>query len=572
MARDDEFQLRPGAPRDRGKGQVGRGRRFVAEVATAARRAGLGVLELGPRRARATVGRGQVRPARSAAVRRVTVKARIVRHAGSRYRAASLGDHLRYLQRDGAGRDGRPADAFGQDASSDVDGFAERCRDDRHHFRFIISPEDAAELQDLRATTRDLLARAEGDLATRLDWIAVDHWNTDNPHVHVLVRGVADDGQDLVIARDYISQGLRDQAQALVALELGPRTEREVAASLDREVEAERLTSLDRTLRRLATDGRVDLRGDGARYGDDHRRLLGRAGTLERFGLARAAGAARWVLVDDLEPRLKALGDRGDVIRTLHRAMAGVELDPAQIAIQGDRLAAPVLGRVVERGLHDELTGQAYLIVDGIDGRLHHFRFGDLEATGDTRPGGIVEVLARGAGQGGGPVLVHRSDMPVERQVQAPGATWLDRRLVAADPAPLSGQGFGQVVSDGQERRRAHLQSLGLMDRKDGQWRPSGGLIAKLRSAELAVAGARLEGQSGLRHRPLADGELVSGVYRQRVDLTSGRFAMIDDGLGFQLAPWTRGLDAKLGLEVRGRAIAGGGIDWALGRQRGLER
>ena len=124
--------------------------------------------------------------------------------------------------------------------------FAERREDDRHHFRFIISPEDAAELADLRAFTRELMQDAERDLGTKLDWVAVDHWNTDNPHVHVLIRGRADDGQDLVISRDYISRGFRDRAAERVTLELGPRSEHEIRTALEKEVEAERWTSLDR--------------------------------------------------------------------------------------------------------------------------------------------------------------------------------------------------------------------------------------------------------------------------------------------------------------------------------------
>ena len=97
-------------------------------------------------------------------------------------------------------------DARSEDANERA--FAERCRDDRHHFRFIVSPEDAAELENLRTFTRELMADAERDLGTGLDWIAVDHWNTDNPHVHILIRGRADDGTDMVISRAYISQGL----------------------------------------------------------------------------------------------------------------------------------------------------------------------------------------------------------------------------------------------------------------------------------------------------------------------------------------------------------------------------
>ena len=81
---------------------------------------------------------------------------------------------------------------------------------------------------DLRAFTRELMKDAERDLGTKLEWVAVDHWNTDNPHVHVLVRGRADDGRDLVISRDYISEGFRQRAAERVALELGPRTEKEI--------------------------------------------------------------------------------------------------------------------------------------------------------------------------------------------------------------------------------------------------------------------------------------------------------------------------------------------------------
>ena len=130
--------------------------------------------------------------------------------------------------------------------------FAERCEDDRHHFRFIVSPEDAADMSDLKGFTRDLMRQVEKDLGTKLDWVGVDHWNTDNPHVHVILRGRADDGKDLVIARDYISQGMRARAQDLVTQELGPRTDLDIRRSLDSQIEAERWTRLDRQLVRDA--------------------------------------------------------------------------------------------------------------------------------------------------------------------------------------------------------------------------------------------------------------------------------------------------------------------------------
>src|SRR5258708_14470626 len=135
---------------------------------------------------------------------------------------------------------------------TDHRAFAERCESDRHHFRFIVSPDDATELSDLKTFTRDLMAQAQRDLGTRLDWVAVDHWNTEHPHVHVIIRGRTDDGQDLVIDRDYIKQGMRDRAQDLITQELGPRTDQEIRRTLERQIDSERWTNLDRQLSRDA--------------------------------------------------------------------------------------------------------------------------------------------------------------------------------------------------------------------------------------------------------------------------------------------------------------------------------
>jgi type IV secretory pathway VirD2 relaxase len=567
MSDDQEFFLRLGRIGDRGAGNLPRARSFVREVIAASLMSGLGAIDLKGRGRSGRSGRGRDAGARSSlATRRVIIKARIVRHAGARYRAAPLSDHMRYLRREGVSNDGASAEMFDRDGPADHNAFAKRCEGDRHHFRFIVSPEDAATLENLRATTRDLMAQAETDLGTRLDWVAVDHWNTEHPHVHVLIRGVGEDGQDLVIDRDYIAQGLRRRAEALVSLELGPRTPADIAASLDREVEAERWTSLDRTLReRLGPDGLIDLR-PAARSDDEvPPRLIGRAQFLQKLGLAEGRDG-QWRLDADLEPRLRALGERGDIIKTLHRSWQG-ERDPADLLIRGDDLQAPLVGRLADRGLHEELSGEAYVVIDAVDGRLHHFKLKDLGATGDTPIGGLVEVRARALEDGKRALeLVHRTDLPIERQVTASGATWLDRQLVVKDPSPLALHGFGQAVRESLEERRAHLQQLGLADRF-GQPRP--GLLSALRSQELERVARNISAGGGVAFSDAKPGDLIQGLYQRRIDLASGRFAMIDDGLGFQLVPWTRALDERLGQEVKGTMTPGGGVDWALGRKRG---
>jgi type IV secretory pathway VirD2 relaxase len=578
---DDDFEVRPGRGRDTGARSGRRAGRRSLTLAAKVRRAAAksGYVRRAPSRGRGTGHRGR---GRSAALRarfrangrRVVIKARVVRHKGVRFAAAPLGRHIAYLKRDGVTRDGRDAELF--DAGSEAaDGpaFAERCGEDRHHFRFIVSPEDAHELTDLRAFTRELMADVARDLDTDLDWVAADHWNTDNPHVHVLVRGRLADGQDLIIDRDYIREGMRWRAEARATLELGPRSEREIRAALDREVDAGRWTGLDARLERMAAEkgGVVDLRPGGSEPdAETRRRLLGRAARLERLGLADKVGVATWTLRPDLEASLRALEARGDIIKTLHRAVSaeGRPVDLAGFALHGETPEGPIVGRLIERGLSDELSGTAYAVIAGADGRTHHVPFADMDLTGDARPGAIVEVRAWADAGRARVSLAVRSDLTLDQQVTARGATWLDRQLVAREPVAAGG-GFGADVREAMEARAEQLATEGLAHRQGRRWVFAEGLISSLRERELGETAATIARESGLAHRPSAEGEHVSGFVRQRVNLASGRFAVIDDGLGFQLVPWRPALEQRLGQHVSG-VMGPGGVEWSFGRRRGL--
>ncbi len=570
--RDDDLRVRPGRIRDKS---------FVGQVMRAAKKAGHVGKHFGGGRTGAT--RSQFGRGRCAALllsmrspsRRVVVKARVVRHHGTRFRSAPLTRHLTYLKREGVTRDGNDAHMF--DANSDaVDEleFAERCQDDRHHFRFIISPEDAAKMDGLRAFTRELMVDAERDLGTKLDWVAVDHWNTDNPHIHILVRGRADDGKDLVISRDYISRGLRARASERLTLELGLRNELDVRSALEKDVEAERWTDLDRALRNVADDGGglADVRPSVTGEDPELRLLLlGRAAKLDHLGLAEQIAPGCWTLKPNLEQTLRELSIRGDIIKTMHRAMSGTgrEPDVSGFALHGDTTAEPVLGRLVKRGLQDELNGSAYAVIEGVDGRTHHVMFSNLEITGDAKPGTVVETRAYDDAKGRKQVaLAVRSDFTIEAQITARGATWIDRQLLAQEP--FSSRGFGREVRAAMDRRADHLIAEGLAQRQGQRIVFARDLLSTLRRRELEEAAAKLSLDTGLAHRPSAEGEHVGGIYRQRVPLSSGRFAMIDNGLGFQLVPWRPTLEQQLGRQVSGVMSSGGTVDWSFGRKRGL--
>jgi type IV secretory pathway VirD2 relaxase len=577
MTSEDDFRIRPGRIRSR---QIQHAKPFVAQALAAAQKAGGHVSRQGrigaPRASR--FGRGRVASVQANRLltsrsRLATIKTRIVRHSARR---ATLGPHLNYLQREGVTRDGEKARMFGPEADkADVKEFTERCEDDRHHFRFIVSPEDASEMADLKGFARDLMSQVEKDLGTKLDWVGVDHWNTDNPHVHIILRGRADDAKDLVIARDYISEGMRARAQDLVTQELGPRTDRDIRRSLDSQIEAERWTRLDRQLVRDAgRQGVIDLAPRPDRQPDDYLpQKVGRLRKLESLGVAHQLGPGQWVVAGEAETTLRALGERGDVIKRMHRALTerGIERAASNYVLAGESIGDPVIGRLLDRGLDDELKGTAYAVVDGIDGRTHHVKLPDLDAAGDSAAGSIVELRQFDDAHGRRRVaLAVRSDLDIDTQVKASGATWIDRQLVAREPASLGGGGFGAEVQSAMTARADHLIQQGLARRQGQQIVYARSLLDTLRERELDAAGAKLAAETGTPFQKAASGDYIAGAYRQRLVLSSGRFAMIDDGLGFRLVPWSPSLERNLGKHVSGLARVDGGVDWSFGRKRGL--
>ncbi|SNS97693.1 relaxase/mobilization nuclease domain-containing protein [Sphingopyxis indica] len=585
MSEDSDFRIRLGKA-NRSKAQNRNARGLVAEVLRVAalhggtKRKGWG----GPRRrGRSSFGSGRTAFARGrlfGSGRRVLVKALPVRHRIGGRRMAPLTAHIAYLKREGVTRDGSPAGLFAVDRdNADDRGFAERCQDDRHHFRIIVSPEDAADLTDLREYTRDLARQMEADLDTQLDWVAVDHWNTDNPHVHLLVRGVNERGEDLVIARDYIGHGLRSRAEELALAELGPKPEHEVQRALDREVSAERWTPLDYAIDRAADEmGVIDLRPERAGPNDPRLRrlMIGRLQYLENMGLAAEGEPGQWAVAGGARDQLRELAARGDIIRTIGRALKEQGQDRAldSYAVVSGAPEKPIAGRLIDKGLHDELTGSAYAVIDGTDGRTHHVRLPGIEAMEHSpNSGGIVELRAVATRDGNKsiPFLATRSDLDLAEQVKAHGATWLDHRLIERG-TDIADAGFGTEVRRAMDARTDHLVSEGLARRFGERTVFERGLLDRLRKRELDSVGGKIAGETGLPYRPTQAGEKVAGVVRQRLALSSGRFAMIDDGLGFRLVPWSSGIERQLGREISGVVRSSGSVDLMLGRKRGLGR
>ncbi len=404
MSEDDEFTPRLGRQRQRsGK----KARRYLGRVVGAAIRSA----EKGAIRSRrfdgsrigrgASMGRLLSRRDRfgDMRARRAVVKTRLVRIATKGMPAARA--HLRYIQRDGVTREGTPGELYSAERdTADGKAFLQRCDGDRHQFRFIVSAEDGSEYPDLKPYVRRLMTRMEADLGTKLDWVAVDHFNTAHPHTHIILRGVDDTGQNLIIAREYIAHGIRERAAELVTLDLGPRTDQEIEARLRHDIGEERMTAIDRRLVRSMDADRLVASADRDPFQQSLR--AGRLQKLASMGLADNVGGGRWQLAEDLEGTLRTLGERGDIIRTMQRELTARKLDRPWIGRSlfgaGEANPEPVVGRVIARGLADEHRDRHYLLVDGIDGHAHYFDIGRGDAVAPILESAIVRVSARSLG------------------------------------------------------------------------------------------------------------------------------------------------------------------------------
>lgn len=299
---------------------------------------------------------------------RVVVKALVSRHTGKgAERAAALAAHVAYLGRDGAGIDGSRAEFFSREGETpEVVAAARAWGQDRHHFRFIVSPEHGDRL-DLKPYVREVMARVSADLGEPdLTWVATCHYDTDQPHAHVLVRGRRSDGRDLVIPRDYMGYGFRARAQEVAQERLGDLSRVDAERRIWRETAADRFTAFDRRL--LAAADPHGLVADGVGGTDAWTALSrGRLRHLEGLGLATRHGRL-YRLDGELELKLRTLQLRRDVIRTLNqrRLEAGRDVRPLE--------RSAVRGRVVKTGFHDEAGTAPWVIVRDGAGAEHYGR------------------------------------------------------------------------------------------------------------------------------------------------------------------------------------------------------
>jgi hypothetical protein len=649
-------------------GKSGRGRRSnLAQIRTAISitRRSLKSQIRSPRVRQTGVRAHFVRGAKSrpppvyAAQRRVVVKVRYVGHGAGR--GASLRTHVSYLAREAKGQKSavepvlekgqgdelrKSVDYLGREGRAVQHGlsfFNQRENDlnasavtsgwvhDTRHFRLIISAEDGAELGDLKPFIREVMANLEARLGTNLEWVAVNHHDTDNPHTHVLLRGRRSNGEELFIPSKLISSGIREHAQDVVTRVLGPRLGVDLVRERGREIREVGFTSLDRELMAQVQRGNDEVaRPD----------LVARLEQLERWDLARNDGSG-WRLANELPRRLKAMKEFTEV----EQSVAHLKGRGAKALLAADA-KTPAMGELVVGRLEDEFGDNFLAVVETGINELRYARFDradDLAALADAPLGAVVtfepvvarprpsdEAVARVAARAGGvySANLHAQVEPrvdaglvaanvrrleamrragfVQRRpdgVFAIGPDHLDRALqfetqlvakapvsarvvsywtlseqiTALGPTHLDRVLAGEELAPKGDGAFARRYAMALQQRRlymieqgwmgEADHRLSPSVLRKLATNEREHLARQLSAELGRTVSPETS-RSIRGVYSRRVDLAQGRVAVILGAREAHIVPWRPALERFAGREVEG-LLRGRTLSWGLVRNLG---
>jgi type IV secretory pathway VirD2 relaxase len=303
--------------------------------------------------------------------------------------------HGRYLARESATHE-NPVEGVGFGREDQKIDIAARLEDwqkagDERMWKLIISPE-FGDLAELRRLTSDLMERMGNDLATDLEWVAVEHHNTEHPHAHVVVRGLRSDGEGLRMSREYIQQGIRNAAEHLCTRQIGFRTELDAAEAERREISESRFTSLDRRIMREASNPNADF---SPQYFEVVRNPTGpglsettrlrthheasRLAVLHRMGLAESTGGVSWLVRRDCEQVLRAMQRSADRQKTLVAHGALLSDDRLPMTTLDVRDLTSIEGRILVHG-EEEASRRSFLMLEATDGQVYHiYRTPEME-------------------------------------------------------------------------------------------------------------------------------------------------------------------------------------------------
>lgn len=310
---------------------------------------------------------------------RATVKNRIATNkggAGSKQFHNALAKHLKYIEREGTQKDQGKGEMYNQHTDGiDKKEFLEKAGNDPRNFRVILSPENVHngnKTLDMKEYTREFMERVQRDLGVNVDWVAVNHFNTEHPHAHIIMRGLDENGKEIIIKPEYLQHGMREQAQSVATSKLGLRSYNEIEQQLRQEVSLERVVGFDRQIEnRLDENRTIDLQIKNDRqYSFSHQLMIGRCQHLEKLGLAQkdSTGIPVWRINDNFIDVLRERGQQNDIYKHLEKT------NSLDIHIYNPEKHGRIYGQVVDTDIHNELDDSKYHVVKGHDGNAFYVK------------------------------------------------------------------------------------------------------------------------------------------------------------------------------------------------------
>jgi hypothetical protein len=359
----------------------------------------------------------------------------------------------------------------------------------------------------------------------------------------------------------------------LVTLELGPELDFDRRMKMARDVEAEHFTRLDHTLLAQAQDNFLVVSAMPPADTMTHAAQMGRLRKMQSYGLAQEKQTGVWELSPNTETRLKALGQRHDIIYTMHRALreAGIDRPAGSFSIYHGH--KPVVGKVSASGLADELSDRRYVVIDGTDVRVHYADLGAVKPEVLPERGMVaaLEGTAHEETRKQSNRLRILSYLNLEQLETAEGLTWLDMELASKSPTYVSDQSFGNDVKAALRNRLQWLNERGMTQlAADNSVRPTATALRGLAKHDVTAAAQTYSATSGLHAAQLMDSVRFEGTYTRSIPLASGKFAVFENSKEFTLVPWRPSFEDFKGKSVTGK-VTGSTIAWVLeGRTRGL--
>lgn len=411
--------------------------------------------------------------------RRVVIKGHFVKMNEYGKKAASL--HVNYLEREGVEKNGDKGILYGED-NFDRDNFLKEIKNEPHQFRFVISPEDAHDL-DLTDYTKKLMTKMQQDIGRSIEWSAVNHYNTNDPHTHVIVRGIDLDGKTLFIDRNYMSYGFRNRAINIATEELGLRSEYDINKQIEREINQERFTQLDQKIFNLTgSDHRINI---GNYPKTNHERiyrgnLISRLENLEKLGVAVKLNNNEWQLKEGWNYTLKDLSNRNDIIKTMYQAIGNKSR--YYHIYKDNNISKPIEGKLIKKSITD--YDNYYFVVETTTGEANYIEIKDIREFEKYKENDVIKIDVKQE------KWLKSSDLNILEQTNSNGVYNAEQHKKAIG-TPTVKLKNGRTVKthdfvNSHVQRLDKLRRLGLAQlNQDGSWTVSKNIVEVLNKKDI---------------------------------------------------------------------------------------